>query len=923
MTAVVEQFEQRVIDGGADAPTGDDALALAEAVKRLAVGDVPRALRVTEAMVDRAPEGGLVRVHWLSARAHVLCYANRFEEALDALGRAAEVAMALDDQRSLGQVNLTRVQALARLGRLEEADRAAQASREAFALASDAVGEGKACLNHGIVLRMRGRVEAAVRAFEHAEPRVGDDAFLLGALASNRAEALLDIDRFADAEQAFALARDLFGRAGQGHAAAIVEGNLADLLSREGRLDAALEAFEHARLAFEASGASADVARLQAEQAEALATLGAADDAATAYGRAIPALEAAGLRRELARARLGMGLTLMSLGARDEARTVLEAAGADLLALNSDVLADVCMIARAELTIREGKVDAGLALAERGLDRLRATPVRLAQARAGLAEALLARGRVDDADSQLTALQSEASSGALLPLRSRAAHLRGTVELRRGRTSEGLAALRRALADAEQLRGSIRAESLRLAFGQSWRGLYHDVCSAALDAGELAVAFDALERLRSRTMLEALGSESGSAPVSDDEHERLRAAHRQCVHELSVLYTRAGLGVGLRADARDDGARLSELERRASDLGKRLEVLEGRGPLPREPLTLDAACGALPDRTAALLLMPEGDTLSVLALTRGAALGRRRIAPMGELRAVLRRLRFALQALLRAGEPDAASRQLWDTLLGRLSSLLLEPLADVLRGAERVGISAFGDLEGVPWAVLPWDGATLGERVCLASLPGLTIAHALSRLAAEAERGGPGALLAVGVADEVAPGMEREAEAVASGAGDVAMVGLSATAEAVLAAAGRFDTLHLATHCVYSSISPLSSRLRLADRWVTARELTGAVRPGATVVLAGCESGRSGGVAEDDRQGLIRALLASGAARVLATHWPLHDHTSCAMMPMLHAARRASPGGAALALRDAQRHQTSLGTPPWLHGAIFLTGALP
>jgi tetratricopeptide (TPR) repeat protein len=929
MTALVEQFEAALAAAGDDAQVDlrllsrDDALGLAESVKKLALTDVPRAERVSGRMAEFPVEDAGIRVQWLAARAHVLCYANRFEDAASCLASAAQIADAHGADRDIGQVMLASIQPLARLGKLREADIAAKRAMEAYEACGDQLACGKAALNRGIVLRMLGELPASLASFDRACDLVGEDLFLRGALSSNRAEVLLDLDRFAYAEAAMSDASEAFATGGHAHAAAIVEGNRADLLSREGRIDEAMESFERAKGMFESAGAGADVARLESEQAEALAAIGAFAGSVATYASAIPRLESGGLMRELARSRLGLGHSMRALGATTQARATLETALAELLAVNADDLAAECRLTLALMGLEFTRDEsAAAAMVAPVIEQFAARPVRCARAHAEIGEACLAHGLTDLASHHAEAGALIDASSALLPLRARSARLRGRVLLRTGQHEKGFAALQASMRDADRMRGSLRVESLRLACGESWRDLYMEVCAAALDGATsesdlvaMTGAFEALERLRSRTLLDALGGTC--VPHAETGASATRQRLDRCTDELNVLYNRVGVG---RGDDTADVARLGQLEKEAETLRQRLAALEGSALLPSEPSSLDLACESIDHATTVLTFWPDGDAISVLVVQRGSARVIRRFVAASEVASLLRRQRFCLNLLLR-GEAASDVHDAWHAIAAGLGAAVLGPLESVLRGADRVALSTFGLLEELPWAMLEVGGQNLGSRHTLLQIPGVSAALAIGKQSAGASTGHR--LLAVGVPDALAPLMAEEAATVAATSRDPLLLsGEAATAAAVLAAMQRADRVHIAAHCVYSDHSPMSSRMRFADRWVTARELAAALRPGATVALAGCESGRTGGPATDDRLGLIRALLGAGASAVLASRWPLHDQFSLDAMAALHTVLERGEHDLASALRCLREDFTAQSVPTWLHGGLFVTGGL-
>lgn len=901
MSALLDQLDGLL----ADARSLDDRAdvrVLAGELKALVLGDLRRAVEVADRLAWARCEDPRLRVELLSARAHVLCYANRFEEAgalLDEAGRAAQSA---GDDAALGQVRLTAVQPLARGGRLAEAQASAESACMAFGRVGDDVGRGKAMLNLGIVLRMRSCPHEALGLFDSALALLHDHPMLLGALSSNRAEALLDLDRFGEAESAFLRALDAFERAGNGHGAAIVEGNLADLYSREGRLDAALERFALARRRFETHGAPADVARLDAESAEALASLGARDEAIRALGQCLDELESAGLPREWRRARLGLASCL--LAGREHARSARGVLEGLLASLGDEepLLAAQCRVYLAALAALAGdaeRADACWALALAGLaDR----PVRLAHAHAWLASAWLHAGEADRARAHLLVLESDPASRGLAALRAHAAHLRGRLHRLEGDARASAESLRRAMGEAEAIRGTLRADRWRIACGQSWRDVYMDTMASGLDLGDHAVAFEAIERLRGRSLLDAMGSPRAALDGGDGQLLAARDA-------LNVYYSM------LEGSADADGTirgKIADLEDAVARLGARAEAVSPGRRLVGDPKSLEACLDSIRPDSALLLYFVEGPTVGVMVLRQGHVRVHRGLATLDELERVLGRL-----GLLLADAYDIEGP--WNALATSLASALLEPLARDIEGVTALGLSVPGVLGEAPWPAMPLGGAALVEHASLVMMPSVSA----SMMLGEPVSAGVGHALAVGVRDDLAPRMEGEAQRArrAWGKGEL-LVGEAASSAGVLDALARADLAHLATHCVYSPRHPLSSRLRLHDRWISGHELAGAVRAGAVVVLAGCESGRSGGPSPEDRTGLVWSLLTHGASCVVSARWPLHDGVASRLFAELYSGGVWPASGFAAGLARAQRALHRAGVPAWQWSCLQATGGI-
>ncbi|HSI61408.1 MAG TPA: CHAT domain-containing protein, partial [Ideonella sp.] len=117
-------------------------------------------------------------------------------------------------------------------------------------------------------------------------------------------------------------------------------------------------------------------------------------------------------------------------------------------------------------------------------------------------------------------------------------------------------------------------------------------------------------------------------------------------------------------------------------------------------------------------------------------------------------------------------------------------------------------------------------------------------------------------------------------------VDAQATLQALQAHAGEADLIHLACHAQFRSDNPSFSALHLHDGALSAELAeTLRLRPGM-VVLSGCETGLAGGGGGDEMVGLVRAFLVAGAARVLASLWPVDDAVTRLFMQAFYGALR-------------------------------------
>lgn len=891
-----------------------------EEVRRLALRDIAAALEASSELVRSLGEYPDARASVLSARAHVLCYANRFEEAMASLAEAMTAARARGSTPDMAAVSNASVQPLARLGRLAEAEDAARLAADLYERSGATTEAGRAEMNLGVIMRMRGNPGGALIHFERALVRLGSNPSTAGAVENNRAEAMLDMDRFSDARRCFERSLDSFLRAGDHHAAAIVGGNLADLLSRQGHVDEALERFERARRLFEQAGVPGDAARLGIEEAEALASMGAYRAALDRYTKHIPELERASLALEIARAKLGKALLRWKVGNRATAETELRE-GIDLASAigGCGLLSQALSVLAGEAILR-GDIDTCDSLWKRAIADAADRPARRAACSAELARACIRAGIWERAESLIKEVEAASASARVRPMLACARHLRGQLCRAMGKTVSAMRYFRRAMSHAERQRGTLRAERFRVAYSESWRELYLSSCAASLESETsdgVDEAFYSVERLRARTLADSLVSPA-TTPGKDRSNGALLREYDDTVGELIALYSRLDGSHGPESLR----ARLSDLETRCEQLRDRIVATAEARPGLARPLTVEEACAALSDDEAMVSFFPDGDFYGAFVLRSRGRWVVRRVAKIEEVESVLARLEFMAG---RWNGEAAWPGTIIPRLTERMHHLLMEPLRAVLGEASRLTIVPWGSLHRVPWAMLDQSGVLLLERASITTAPSVTVGVMLARRWGDRPdvRAGGGRCAFVGVADELAPEVESEVHAAAAAATNAeTLVGQDATVEALQDAMRHADVLHLACHCVFSSEHPMSTRVRLWDRWATTRELVGHAKLGGEVVLAGCETARTCG--GEDRWGLTRAFLSSGSAAVMAALWPLHDRGASLFFPALH--RRLSESdrpGLAKASRDVQLRMKQVGLHPFLWGGLVVTGSTP
>jgi CHAT domain-containing protein len=912
--------EQRVTRLRAAGHDAEVLLDLVNAAARLITEDTGKALEATAIVVELADQHGdpVPRASARRERARAMCFAGRFDEALVICQEAIAIAGS-EHPVEAGRARLASMHALGELGRLEEAIAAGEEARKLFTATGDSALAARADINIGIARQRQDRPDAALECFTRARPALAGDLIQLGHLDSSRGEALLAISDFAGAEEAFGAALSAFEQGGAALAAAIVEGNLADLAAREGRLQQAMHHFENSRRRLETNQSPTHMARLIAEQAEAKALLGIPIEALGDYEQALRELDGCGLALEAARARCGMGIVLLRLQRPAEAETALAAAVTAFDELGHNTARARVDLVRAELALSNERREEARRLATQALSALHDRPADEVSARHLMARIALAEGRIEEAQADLAAALALADRLEIAPLLTDLFDTRGRMHLRVGRLDAAIDDLSHAIRHIERIRGSLQAERFRTAFlGQ--RSTTHEALVAALleRNGPAAItdAFNVAEQAKSRSLLEEMHAATEPTAYEEtiaEEAAEVRLHHQraQARAELNALYS-------VLADERqaDRGSESMAAWRRAVRRHEQtLDEIETRLATTRRGRWLYAPPAALEtiqrqlDPAAVLIeyFVIEGRTIAFV-IDRERAFVRRELAEVGEIAGRLDRLQFQIERALQPGRiAGRRGASLLDDARAELAALysqLLAPLEPHLENVRRLTIVPHGVLHLVPFHAL-WDGARhLIERCEVHYAPSANIHHHLQRVKQASSH--PTTSLVVAVADAIAPQMIEEARLVAGLLeieGDRLLTGAQATVSSVSALAPGARLLHLVAHGRFERDNPAAAGLRLADRWLTVRDIAALRLDASLVTLSGCETGMSHVHAGDELMGLLRSFLIAGARSVLASLWRVDDRsTSDFMIRFYRLWNTRAPGGVGPAglLREAQ-----------------------
>ena len=822
-----------------------------------------------------------------SALAHALNYANRFDEAIETLQRASKIARAnripLEDARA----SLARAQSLARLGRFDEAIDACVNAEEIFEDAAEPELTLRAVTNHAIILRMLGRWADSVERFDRALVLARLDPTLAAQIQSNRAESLLELGEFEEAERAFRQSYELLEIAGMERVAAIVRGNLADLLGRQGRLSESIDQFEKARRYFERDRAAGDLARIEAELADVYAATGLIEDAISLYARAVDALDAAGLAAEHARALTGLGALLIDADPT-RAGPVLRRAADAWDALGNTKARTRADLLCARLALLGGDLEQAREIASLEDEPADDSHMNKIVRRTILADVELALGEPEPSRRLLREALQIADRLALPAVRADLRHRLGRTLAAQGRPEEALEQYRRSIAEIERIRGALQGDRLRAAFLGDHSLIYQDTTDTLLDLdnpGAVVEAFDIAEQARARALLDTVrgGVElaetlaEGASTSDRDLLERLARARARVNYLYSRLDPAAespspeNASAWLESLTRAE-SELTQLETRLATSGHARAALAS--PTPARQLAEE-----MPEDRAALVYTPYHDTIAVFCVRRRSVQFTRLGISADELDEACAAFAFQLRrAVIRAqGAPERARRRRDSALSAarRLYDAIIRPVRPMIESARHLTVVPTGALHSIPFCSLHDSERYLIERYQITHAPSASFMR--GAVPASDRFQTPG--LVVGVPDRFAPEVRSEAEAIAGAIpGARLLLDMDASADAVMRAMGDAGVVHIASHGMFPPGNALAAAIKMADRWLTAREIFSLRFRGAAVVLSGCETGRAEIDRGEESYGFVRAFLAAGAGGVITSLWAAHDASARSLM---------------------------------------------
>lgn len=491
----------------------------------------------------------------------------------------------------------------------------------------------------------------------------------------------------------------------------------------------------------------------------------------------------------------------------------------------------------------------------------------------------------------------------------------------------------------------------------SWTDPYYWLAGRLLDTGgaptprrDLDRAFEVVERMRARVLLDALQHSGAAPPTPSRGHPSMRRLEASLDRIARINLELLGPDKAEEDRARLQGE-LRRLEEGLAETGRELARASLPGLLPAGLATLEQVQAALaPDEALlAFQVAPWRDVYgeaaggSWLLAISAVEVRAFRLPDRLSLERAVAQFRGLVRRRDGLEEVPAAQERLYRDLLD-------EALTSLPAGIDHLAIVPDGVLHLLPFGALrpAGDERPLARRFRLSVVPSATLwlhwrsrqppaeaAAALALADPQPAAGGPATtagLRSAACEPAVHPGRlplaRREGRSLVRrlGAPSRLLVGPEASESALKRAdLRRYGLLHFAVHSLLCEDRPERSAILLSpgtdreDGLLQPREIAELPLEGKLVVLSACDSATGDVLQGEGVMSLARAFFQAGASAVIGTLWRLRDDEGAALFEAFY--RHVGEGlsiGAALAA--AQRDRIRAGAPASAWAGVVALG---
>lgn len=744
----------------------------------------------------------------------------------------------------------------------------------------------------------------------------------------NIAVCYISLHQFDEALRVYAHARANCLELGLPRIALQVDYNIAYLYYLRGEYTRAIQLFQEARRRSSAEGDDYHRSLCDLDQSEIYLELNLVEEAANLAAAAEDGFRQLEMPYERGKALTFHAIAESRLGRGAQALRLLAGARKIFRRENNELWLALIDFYEAVVLHRNGRSDEAIPkvrLAKRAFVAS-GLPSRVVMCELLLAELLLVKQNKVGARRACHAALQRLQGLSSPPAEHQAYYLLGQIEEGDGNRVAALEAYSQSHRRLERLRSQLHGEDLKIAFLKDKQGVYESLVWLTLQEApgpeRDRVAFDYIEKAKSRGLAELLSFQAHALPAKTTGRADLVAKVRRLREELNWLYRQIDQRPWESTAQRSDASQ----QTRADILRKENALLRSLREMQTADLEYSSLqAGGAVDPQLALASVPADTTLVeyfiarrqiFVAICHRHQLHIQPLAGVSRVRELQRHFQFQLQRAQVGGSnrrlPAELGQRATQSYLQQLYRELIAPLRHRLQG-DRLLIVPHGLLHHIPFHALMDGDSPLIDHFTISYSPSVGVFH----LCASKVNHWREASLVLAVDDERAPHILQEAQTVAATLPRATLLHGQAANESALKEQGadcRF--IHLATHGFFRRDNPMFSAIQLGTSRLSLFDLYELRLQAEMVVLSGCGTGLNAVLGTEELVGLTRGLLYAGARSALVTLWDVNDASTAAFMGRFyhHLSRGTQRSDA---LRQTMREQR-LERPHPYHWAPFI-----
>ncbi len=856
---------------------------------------------------------------WISGIASIT--KGKIELAVESLSLSAASFLRLGKEHQAAQTQVSKLYALALLGRYDEAVETGKNAIKIFEKFDDQLAAGKVEKNLGNMLGRSDFYHQAETYFFSARKRFDklrrteETAMIENCLAFVYT---LKND-FSEAQKFYVLALKSAEKSKMPVTIAEIEASLGNFWLFRGKYEESLRFLESSRQRFSELDMRTQTAIADLEIADAYLELNLAKEAFEIYKKIVPEFAKHKMQAEEARASVQFARSAILMKQPKIARRELKKSAALYKKEKNFVGAAGVMLNEAQFEMTEQDFAKSLEIAEESeIILLESGHVRqLLLARYLQSDCLrnlgdLAKAEtnlIDTLEKSLTHEQTNLAQLCLISL--------GKIALQKNEIADAEIHFKEAILLIENLRDPLPSEEFRMAFLSDKLVAFEELAKIYLKNARLIEAFEMIEKSRARTLSESIQVKN-KLSISNKNSENLEAKLNSVREELNWFYSRLSRAVNDK-EFSDLQAQCEKREIEIATLTRQISAFSESGKSQSGELNLAELQNQLGKNRVLIEFVCFGEEISAFVVSNESVNFVENLGNQKEITQCLAQIRFQFGAL-RYGRKliDSFLSELTkrtNHYLGILYNRLLRPVKDLIGEKDLVIVPAKG-LHYVPFNAL-YDGEKyLIEKREVSLAPSAKVLQVALQKRRTTNRNA----LLIGFADEKVPLVNDEINSLKQILPQAkSLIGKDATFSNFKSLAPKADILHIACHGKFRSENPMFSSLHLADGFVTVRDVCALDLRCNLVTLSACETGLNEISAGEEILGLSRGFISAGANSLMLSLWTVDDESTMNLMKVFYS--EIEKGNSfAQSLRMAQIREIELTSHPYFWASFVLIG---